>query len=241
MADKSGYIGRSPGDSSVTIARQTNTAAGAETTFVFNSGYDVGYLDVYLNGSKLINAIDYTATDTQNVTLTTATSAGDVLEFVAYKAFNVTQPITSADSLEVIGQLTANSAVITNDLSVGGSISGEGSAITGIVTTLTAGDNISLSGSTGSVTITGLGQTANISADSLVVSGISTLGIVTSVTSVQSTIFYGNVTGNVTGDLTGTASEATEASAAKSGSALETSINSKTSPGKAIALSMVFG
>ena len=40
------------------------------------------------------------------------------------------------------------------------------------------------------------------------------------------------------GNLTGTASEA---SAAKSGSALETSINGKTSPGKAIALSMVFG
>ena len=40
------------------------------------------------------------------------------------------------------------------------------------------------------------------------------------------------------GNLTGTASEA---SAAASGSALETSINNKTSPGKAIALSMVFG
>jgi hypothetical protein len=41
-----------------------------------------------------------------------------------------------------------------------------------------------------------------------------------------------------TGDVTG---DASTASAAKSGSALETSINSKTSPGKAIALSMVFG
>ena len=51
------------------------------------------------------------------------------------------------------------------------------------------------------------------------------------------TTFNGNLTGNVTG----TASEASEASAAKSGSALETSINGKTSPGKAIALSMVFG
>ena len=47
--------------------------------------------------------------------------------------------------------------------------------------------------------------------------------------------------GNLTGNVTGTASEASEAIAAKSGSALETSINSKTSPGKAIALSMVFG
>jgi len=50
------------------------------------------------------------------------------------------------------------------------------------------------------------------------------------------TTFDGNLSGNAT-----TASEASEAIAAKSGSALETSINSKTSPGKAIALSMVFG
>ena len=47
----------------------------------------------------------------------------------------------------------------------------------------------------------------------------------------------------VTGVATATTFDgtATEASAAKSGSALETSINGKTSPGKAIALSMVFG
>ena len=47
--------------------------------------------------------------------------------------------------------------------------------------------------------------------------------------------------GNVTGNVTGTATTATNAVNAESGSALETSINSKTSPGKAIALSMVFG
>ena len=69
--------------------------------------------------------------------------------------------------------------------------------------------------------------------------------VVTGVTT--STSFVGNVTGNASGSsgsCTGnaaTASEATEAIAAKSGSALETSINGKTSPGKAIALSMVFG
>ena len=51
----------------------------------------------------------------------------------------------------------------------------------------------------------------------------------------------GSVTGNVTGNVTGTATTATNAVNAQSGSALETSINSKTSPGKAIALSMVFG
>ena len=47
----------------------------------------------------------------------------------------------------------------------------------------------------------------------------------------------------VTGVATATTFDgtATEANAAASGSALETSINNKTSPGKAIALSMVFG
>ena len=54
--------------------------------------------------------------------------------------------------------------------------------------------------------------------------GVTVTGVTTS------TSFQGN--------LTGTASEA---SAAASGSSLETSINGKTSPGKAIALSMVFG
>ena len=69
--------------------------------------------------------------------------------------------------------------------------------------------------------------------------------VVTGVTT--STSFVGNVTGNASGSsgsCTGnaaTATNATEAIAAKSGSALETSINGKTSPGKAIALSMVFG
>ena len=66
--------------------------------------------------------------------------------------------------------------------------------------------------------------------------GFSRGAVVTGIATATS--FDGNLTGNVTGNVTGTASEAI---AAKSGSALETSINGKTSPGKAIALSMVFG
>jgi len=79
--------------------------------------------------------------------------------------------------------------------------------------------------------------------------GFSRGAVVTGVATATS--FDGNLTGNVTGNASGssgsctgnaaTATEATEAIAAKSGSALETSINGKTSPGKAIALSMVFG
>ena len=73
--------------------------------------------------------------------------------------------------------------------------------------------------------------------------GFSRGAVVTGVAT--ATTFDGNltggVTGNVVGNVTGTATTATNAVNAESGSALETSINGKTSPGKAIALSMVFG
>lgn len=69
--------------------------------------------------------------------------------------------------------------------------------------------------------------------------GFSRGAVVTGVATATS--FSGALTGNVTGNVTGTATTATNAVNAQSGSALETSINGKTSPGKAIALSMVFG
>ena len=54
------------------------------------------------------------------------------------------------------------------------SFSGSGTDISGIVTSITAGNNINVSGSTGNITITGLANTANVTTDSLVVSGIAT-------------------------------------------------------------------
>ena len=89
MADKTGYIGRNPGDSSVIIAKQYYTAVGIQTDFSFSAGYTVGYLDVYLNGIRLVSPNDYSATDGGTVGLTTYAIAGDTLELVAYKAFNV--------------------------------------------------------------------------------------------------------------------------------------------------------
>jgi hypothetical protein len=53
MADRSGYIGRAPGDSSVVVARQTFSPTGIQTDFTFASGYVVGYLDLYLTGARI--------------------------------------------------------------------------------------------------------------------------------------------------------------------------------------------
>ena len=90
MADRNGYIGRAPGDSSVVVSRQIFNPTGVQTNFTFASGYTVGYLDLYLNGSRLIEGPDYAATDGATISLISPAQNGDVLEGVAYKAFNLT-------------------------------------------------------------------------------------------------------------------------------------------------------
>ena len=110
-SDNNGYIGRAPGNSAVIIARQEYTPSGVTTDFTFNSTYTVGYIDAYLNGARLIEATDYTATDGNIVSLTSAAQNGDVLELVAYKAFNATN-VTDASGNFTVG----------NDISIGGNI-----------------------------------------------------------------------------------------------------------------------
>ena len=168
MADRNGYIGRAPSDSSVVVARQVFSPTGVQTTFTFASGYTVGYLDIYLNGARLISGQDYTATNGSTVGLTTYANGGDVLEAVAYKAFNVATIDSAPGNLTVGGNLT-----------VSGSYSGDGSGLTGIVTGITAGDNISVSGSTGNVTITGLANTSNVIADTVSTGTLNVTGIST--------------------------------------------------------------
>jgi hypothetical protein len=89
MADRNGYIGRAPGDSSVVVSRQIFNLTGSTTNFTYASGYTPGYLDLYLNGTRLIEGQDYTATDGATIVLMSAGINGDVVEGVAYKAFNL--------------------------------------------------------------------------------------------------------------------------------------------------------
>ena len=83
----SGYIGTQPVPQS-TQTRQTFTATASQTSFA-TGGYQAGYLDVFLNGVKLVDGTDYTATNGSDVVLTTGAASGDTLEVVAYTAFTV--------------------------------------------------------------------------------------------------------------------------------------------------------
>ena len=106
MPDRNGYIGRAPSDSAVQVARQTFTASGITTDFTFSSGYVPGYFDVYINGVKMIEGSDYTSTDSSTFSILNGGAAdGDVLEAVAYKAFNAAT-VTNASTLTVSGDLT---------------------------------------------------------------------------------------------------------------------------------------
>ena len=135
MADRNGYIGRSPGDSSIVISRQEYTPSGVTTDFTFTSGYTVGYVDAYLNGARLIEASDYTATDGSTVSLTTAAGDGDVIELVAYKAFNVGNVTDATGNFSVGNNLTVTgTAAVTGNATFSGTISGDGSSLTGITT-----------------------------------------------------------------------------------------------------------
>ena len=140
MADRNGYIGRSPGDSSIVISRQEYTPSGVTTDFTFTSGYTVGYVDAYLNGVRLLEATDYNATDGATVSLVTAAEADDILELVAYKAFNVGNVTDASGNFTVGSDLTVGGSVgISSNVDVtgivtAGEFSGDGSSLTGIAT-----------------------------------------------------------------------------------------------------------
>ena len=126
MADRNGYIGRAPGDSAVTIARQSYTASGITTDFTFTTGYTVGYFDVYINGVKMIEGSDYTSSDGSTFSILNGGAAdGDALEAIAYKAFNA----TNVDNASA-------------DFSVGGNLSVTGNTTVGSAVTITASTGI---------------------------------------------------------------------------------------------------
>jgi len=61
------------------------TATAAQS--VFNVAYDANIVDVWLNGFKLINGSDFTATNGTSVTVSPALTAGDILEVTSYEQY----------------------------------------------------------------------------------------------------------------------------------------------------------
>ena len=191
MADRNGYIGRAPSDSSVVVARQTFSPTGITTTFSFASGYVVGYLDVFLNGAKQIEGQDYDANNGSTFDVSGGGAlSGDVIEAVAYKAFNVSAlkdapgDFTVGNNLTVVGHTTASQAVYTGVVTAS-SFSGDGSALTGVAGGKFSANDTGIS----TTTSVGIGTTNATGAADSNNTAVLNVGVVTA------NFFHGNGSG----------------------------------------------
>ena len=127
MADRTGYSGRNPHDSAVTVARQTFTPTGVTTDFTFQSGYTPGYFDLFVNGVKMIEGSDFTSSDGSTFSvLGGGASSGDILEAVAYKAFNA---VTGIIGVRSEGTVISSNANVLNFVGVGNTFALRGDTV----------------------------------------------------------------------------------------------------------------
>ena len=231
MADRNGYIGRAPGDSAVTVARQSFLPTGVTTDFAFAAGYTPGYFDLYINGVKMIEGSDYTSSDGSTFSvLNGGAQNGDVLEGVAYKAFNAASVTNANANFTVGGDLIVSGIATLGSVAAGTSVSFATTAyalegtpditvrnVTGVAATFTGvvtyvdGTNVD------SVGIVTARSGLNVIGGGLTVTGVSTFF---DTVRVGSAITLGASSGIVTattfsGDVTGNADTATTATNAQ--------------------------
>ena len=168
---------------------QTTTATEGQTAVTVSAGYDNGFIDVYLNGIRLITGTDYTQTNSSTVTLATGATAGDEIETVAWKSLGDVVKIQSVniiDNLSVTGITTATGGVVGN---VTGNVTGNLTGTADVATSVTVSANNSTNetvyplfvdgatGSQGAETDTGL--TYNPSTGALTAATFTGSGVVT--------------------------------------------------------------
>ena len=181
------YIGNSPGVASQRVVTQF-TATSNQTTFIPTSGYTIGYLDVFLNGVKLVSGDDYTASNGTTVVLAEGAAADDSVEVVSFIPRGLSD-----------GWL--KSEADTRYLQLGASFSGD---VSGTYSAITLANSGVTAGSYGSAT--------NIPAIT-----VDSKGRITSVTNTAVSIPSGSLTftGDVTGS--GSTGSSTSLTLANSG------------------------
>ena len=94
--------------SSIASKIVTASATAGQTSFTVTGGYNINQLAVFRNGVRLVNESDYTAIDGATVTLLSAASLNDTLEFQVFDTFQASDAILKSSSSQTIdGALTA--------------------------------------------------------------------------------------------------------------------------------------
>jgi len=102
-----------------TTDRNTYTATSGQTNF--SATYDAGFVDVYLNGVKLLLGTDFTATSGTAIVLASGATAGDIVDIVGYGTFTLSTHYTKTEAdarylLESnnLSDLTSAATALTN-------------------------------------------------------------------------------------------------------------------------------
>ena len=94
---------------------QTTVATEGQTAVTVSASYTDGFVDVYLNGVRLITGVDYTETNASTITLTSAATAGDEIHTVSWKELGDlihVQSLKTAADLTVSGVATATGGFV---------------------------------------------------------------------------------------------------------------------------------
>ena len=137
------------GGSGNVYTKTTFTATASQTTFTLN--YNVGYVDVYLNGVKLTTS-DYTATTGTTVVLSVAAALNDIVEIIAWTTWSATNTAIGAgtgtslalngatlgsNALAVTGTTQLNNALNYGGVTLSNAVTGTGNMVLSAAPTLT--------------------------------------------------------------------------------------------------------
>ena len=138
------------------------TATASQTLFTVTGGYRINQVAVFRNGVRLADGSDFTARDGATVTLLSAASAGDVLEFQIFDDFRVADAIASAAADQTIsGNLTVTGTITGIGTVTGAAIGiSSGGTVVGAAKTLNfigTGNTFAMDGDTVNISIAGGG------------------------------------------------------------------------------------
>ena len=152
----SGYIGPAPVPQA-TQTRQTFTATSGQTSFA-TAGYTAGFVDVYMNGVRLVDGTDFAATNGSDVVLTSGAATGDIIDVLMFTAVDLATavgggrykgergtlgPAAAAGDIFRVNEQTLN-ANVTIDATENASATGPLAVASGVTLTVTSGGNLSI-------------------------------------------------------------------------------------------------
>jgi hypothetical protein len=116
--------------------RQSFTATAGQTTFTVTGGYTPGMLSVYLNGVKMVNGADVTASNGTTVVFPVGLVAGDVVDVVGLVSFAV------ADAVRKTGDVMTGDLDVMTNVGVGTTTPNKGGVGRAVTLNTASGGNI---------------------------------------------------------------------------------------------------